>query len=133
MSFITSPALSAKVMLKVLFSLREDPTFPQILTGLCDPNMVTPFTHCCKSAVVAPVPLLSKEALIPNLLIIQITNWPGPLTKGRQASGQEIQKVWLLEMQASLKMSKLTLGFQISLMKLAQHESVSSDLVCVSA
>lgn len=35
-----------------------------------------------------------RNVQIPNLLIVLITNFPGPLTKGRQCSGYRIQKVW---------------------------------------
>ena len=35
-----------------------------------------------------------RNVQIPNLLIVLITNLPGPLTKGRQCSGYKIQKIW---------------------------------------
>lgn len=59
--------------------------------------------------------------MIPNLLTIQIL--PDPLAEERQCSGWEIQK----EIQPSLKMSTLSSGFQISLVKWVQQDSVSFD------
>lgn len=47
--------------------------------------MITDFTNCGESAVSAPVPLLTQEALTLSLLGMQIPNWPGPWTTGRQS------------------------------------------------
>lgn len=120
LSFITLLTLSAKIT-QMLFFLRS-----KLFLKFLKDSVIQRWSLTSQTTTAIPLVLLwfhcsPRNLVIPNLLTIQIL--PDPLAEERQCSGWEIQK----EIQPSLKMSTLSSGFQINLVKWVQQDSVSFD------